>query len=174
MQSAHGKIWKPNRPVEINLILTNLQAIVPEADLAVNEDLAAAEAAVVETATSVDAGEDRHPNPLLQSERLHRVDEAVDEVNLSADLPGEAPGRTDAPPARREEAPREEIRKIEDDNSTAVGVKEETAPRALLEIEDNEAPAPEIADPARPMQKLQLWIQGANVKKQLRKRVNWG
>ena len=125
MQSAHGKIWKPNQPVEINPILTNLQAIVPEADLAVNEDLAAAEAAVVETATSVDAGEDHHPNPLLQSERLHQADEAVDEVNLSADLPGEAPGRADAPPARREEAPREEIRKIEDDNSTAVGVKEE-------------------------------------------------
>lgn len=180
MPSVLGKTWKQKWLVEINLILTNLQAIVPETDSAANSaDTAAGEAVVVETATSEDAEEDHQPNQSPQSER--RRQEAADAavVNQSAgkeeEAPGEAPETEDEPPALHDEAHRVETHKGAGGNKAAAEARDEKDRRALLDIKEaREAPVPETVDPERLTQKLPLWIMGANAKKQLRKRVNWG
>ena len=178
MPSVLGKTWKQKWLVEINLILTNLQAIVPEADSAASSaDTAAGEAVVVETATSEDAEEDHQPNQSPQSERRRQADAAV--VNRSAgkveEAPGEALGTEDEPPALHDEAHRVETHKGAGGNKAAAEARDEKDRRALLDIKEaREAPVPETVDPERLTQKLPLWIMGANAKKQLRKRVNWG
>ena len=178
MPSVLGKTWKQKWLVEINLILINLQAIVPGTDSAANNaDTAAGEAVVVETATSVDAEEDHQPNQSLQSERRRReaADAAV--VNQSADKEEEeeAPEPEDGTLAPHDEAHLVETRKGADGSKTAAEARGEKDRRALPDTKgEREAPAPETVDPERLTQKLPLWIMEANVKKQLRKRVNWG
>lgn len=138
-------------------------------------DLAADAAEGVETATSVDADEDGHPTQSLQSEQ-RRAEDAVEAVaNPSEDKEEEEPETGGAPRASREEEARPEGTHPDADvNKVAVEAPEE-GPRALpATADDKEAPAPETADPARLTLKSRLWIQEANAKKPLRKRVNWG
>lgn len=175
MQFAHGKTWRLSRLVEIKPISINPQAIVPATGSGVKAVVSAVDegvAAAVETATFEDAEGRQHPIQSLQSERRQPGDVGVDGVNPSADRADEEPGRAGAPQARRDEARQEDTRRAEGDKKVEAEAKEGEDRRALQGVE-REARAPEIADPPRLTQKWPLWIQEANVKKQLRRRVNW-
>ena len=173
MLLGHGKTWKQNLPVEINLTLINPQAIVPDLDSGANsEDLDAVEAADVATVTTGDAEEDRPSTRSPQSEPRPWADAESAGANPPQELVEEEEPENAIQASGIEARPEA----LEEDAEAGIEVgaqdEEEEEERAGVDL-GLEAPAPEIEDPEHPTQKLPLWILEANVKMPLKLRVNW-